>query len=71
MIACQLTAQSLGWLLTFPNHTNAGLVLFTSSEQTEFIISCGFDHTLDFDIERIDQCPTDWYNRAQFFKPTF
>jgi hypothetical protein len=75
MIACQVAAQPLGWLVTFPLDSNAGLVFFSDSEKITFAKSCNIDlpseDILYLDLDEIQQCPEHWYQQACEFQPPF
>jgi hypothetical protein len=71
MSECRLKPVKLGWFLTFPADSQAGLVFFSQPELDEFINSCGLTMTEDFDLNRISECPQYWLDRARIFQPTF
>jgi hypothetical protein len=75
MICCQVAAQPMGWLVTFPTDSKAGLVLFSDSEKFDFITSCQLDlageDSLLVDLAEIEQCPDYWYQQARQFQPPF
>lgn len=75
MIPCQVAAQPMGWLVTFPANRQAGLVLFTDSEKVDFVTSCNLnlagEDPLLVDLAEIEQCPEYWYDQACQFQPPF
>jgi hypothetical protein len=75
MTPCQVAAQPLGWLVTFPPNNHAGLVLFDDSEKADFVTSCQIDlageDPLLINLDEIEQCPEYWYSQACNFIPPF
>jgi hypothetical protein len=75
MIPCQVAAQPMGWLVTFPANPQAGLVLFSDSEKVDFVTSCQLDlageDPLLVDLAEIERCPDYWYHKARQFPPPF
>jgi hypothetical protein len=74
-MTCQVAAQPMGWLVTFPTNSKAGLVLFSDSEKVDFVTSCQIDlaseDPLLVDLDEIQQCPKYWYHQACQFQPPF
>ncbi len=73
MMPCQVAVQPMGWYVTFPHNSNAGLVLFSDSEKTDFVNSCqidlGDEDPLLVNLDEIDKCPEYWYYESTTFHP--
>jgi hypothetical protein len=71
-VPCQLRSVNLGWLLTFPEDPDSGLLFTDIDEQLEFARDCAIQlHHTEVDstwlVESIVRCPTHWYSRAKVF----
>ena len=75
MMICQVAPQPMGWYLTFPHDSHAGLVLFSDSEKADFVTSCQIDlageDPLLVELAEIEHCPEYWYDRACEFAEPF